>query len=111
MSALTTVQAAVFDIAHLFRIATREHLGHQPIVVGGLIPWMGALKRLPVIGKDLLKDTPIPGGCCQHPRSPSEGGGGCDSAVVVPRLLRPVHSSSTTAITAYRSNTKNEKSY
>jgi hypothetical protein len=30
--------------------------------------------------------------------------------VVVPRLLRAVHSSSTMAITAYRSNTKNENS-
>ena len=71
---LAAVQTAVFDVADLFRIATREHLAHQPIVIGGLIARMGVLKRLPVIGKDLLKDTPVPGGCCKHPRPPSEGG-------------------------------------
>jgi hypothetical protein len=31
------------------------------------------LKHLPVIGKDLLKDTPVPCGCCQHLRPPSDG--------------------------------------
>jgi len=31
-----------------------------------------ALKHLlPVIGKDLLKDTPVPRGCCKHRRPPS----------------------------------------
>src|SRR5437870_1903718 len=45
---LAAVQAAIFDIADLFRVATCQHLRHQPIVVGGLIPWMGTLKRLPV---------------------------------------------------------------
>src|SRR2546426_8947400 len=33
MGALATLQAAVFDIAHLLRVATRQHLGHQAIVV------------------------------------------------------------------------------
>ena len=37
-----------------------KHLAHQIIVIGGLIPRMGVLKRLPVIGKDLLKDAPVP---------------------------------------------------
>jgi hypothetical protein len=67
---------------------------------------MGVLKRLPVLGKDLLKDTPGPGGCCKHPRPPSEGGWDCGGAMVVPRLLRTVHSSSTMAITAYTSGVK-----
>src|SRR5215475_750392 len=111
MLALSTVQAAVFDVPALCRIATREHLRHQTAVIGGLIARMSVLKRLPVIGKDLLKDTPVPGGCCKHPRPPSEGGWDCDGAVVVPRLSRAVHSSSTMAITAYRANTKNENSY
>src|SRR5215475_15213591 len=75
MLALSTVQAAVFDVPALCRIATREHLRHQTAVIGGLIARMSVLKRLPVIGKDLLKDTPVPGGCCKHPRPPSEGEG------------------------------------
>src|SRR5262247_3974716 len=111
MLALAAVQTAILDVPELCRIATREHLRHQTVVIGGLIARMSVLKRLPVIGKDLLKDTPVPGGCCQHPRLPSEGGWNCDGAVVVPRLLRAVHSSSPMAITAYRSNTKNANSY
>src|SRR5881398_2495794 len=108
---LAAVQTAVCDVPDLFRIATREHLRHQTVIIGGLIARMGVLKRLPVIGKDLRKDPPVPGGCCKHPRPPSEGEWDCHGAMVVPRLLRAVHSSSTRAITAYRSNTKNENSY
>src|SRR5712691_11611972 len=33
---------------------------------------MGVLKGLPVVGKDLLQDTPVPCGYCQHPRPPSQ---------------------------------------
>jgi len=33
---------------------------------------MGLLERLPVLGKDLLKDTPVPCGCCKHRRPPRE---------------------------------------
>jgi hypothetical protein len=84
----------IIEVPALFRIATREHLRHQTVVIGGLIARMGVLKCLPVIGKDLLKDTLVPGGCCKHPRPPSEGGWDYDGAVVVPRLLRAVHSSS-----------------
>src|SRR5215470_1850234 len=82
MLALSTVQAAVFDVPHLCRVATRQHLGHQVLRVGRLVAWMGVLKRLPVIAKDLLKDTPVSGGCCKHPRPPSEG----DGIVTVPWL-------------------------
>ena len=70
---LATVQAVVFDVADLLRIATRQHLRDQASVVGRLIARIGALKRLPVIGKNLFEDTPVPHGCCQHPRPPSEG--------------------------------------
>src|SRR5262249_23451160 len=73
--ALAAVQAAVFDGADLLRIATREHLRDQAIVVGHLIARRDALKRVPVIGKDLFEDTPVPRGCCQHPRPPREGVG------------------------------------
>ena len=57
---LAAVQTAVLDVPDLFRITTRQHLRHQPVVIGGLIARMGVLKRLPMIGKDLLKDTPVP---------------------------------------------------
>ena len=60
MGALATLQAAVFDVTHLFRVATPEHLRHQTIIVGRLVARMGVLKGLPVIGTDLLKDTPVP---------------------------------------------------
>ena len=60
MGALTAVQAAVFDIAHLCRVATRQPLGYEAIVGRRLIPRLGVLKRLPVIGKDLLQDAPVP---------------------------------------------------
>jgi hypothetical protein len=43
---------------------------------------MGALKRLPVIGEDLLEDTPVPRGYCHHAVAPSEG----DTLVTVQRL-------------------------
>jgi len=66
-----TVQAAVFDVAHLRGVATREHLGHQAIVIPGLVARMGTLKRLPVVGKDLLEDVPVPRGRCKHTRAPS----------------------------------------
>src|SRR5712691_4516528 len=64
-------KAAVLHIAHLLGLPAREHLGHQTIIIGGLIARMGVLKYLPVIGKNLLEDTPVPGGCCQHTGAPS----------------------------------------
>jgi hypothetical protein len=58
--ALATLQAAVLNIAHLVWIPARQHLGHQAIIVGRLVAWMRVLKGLPVIGKNLLEDTPVP---------------------------------------------------
>jgi hypothetical protein len=110
MRTLPTVQAALFDIPHRGRIATRQPLGNHVIIGGRLVARMGLLKPLPGLGKELLKDTPVRGGGCKHPPPPSEGGWDCDGAVVVPRLLRTVHSSSPMAIPAYRSNTKNANS-
>ena len=62
MLRLAAVQAAVFNVTHLVWVATCQHLGYQPIVVGGLITGMDTLKRVPVIGKELLEDTPVPRG-------------------------------------------------
>src|SRR6266851_7036102 len=52
---------------------------------------MGVLKRLPVIGKDLLEDTPVPRGCCNHRVAPSGG----DTIVTVQRLYHALAASST----------------
>src|SRR5215510_7445649 len=41
---LTTVQTAVFDVAHLRGLAPGEHLAYQIMVIGSLIPRMGVLK-------------------------------------------------------------------
>ena len=67
------MQLAVTAHAHLVRVATCQHFGYQTIVVGCLIPWMGTLKRVPVIGKDLLEDTPVPRGWWHHRSAPSQG--------------------------------------
>src|SRR5712691_11427359 len=91
MGALATPQAAVFDIAHLFRIATRQHLGHQTLVVERLVARMGVGKRVPVIGKDLLEDTPVPRGLYQHRSAPSWG----HQIVAVKRLYHASSASST----------------
>src|SRR5215813_5331964 len=91
MLALSTVQAAVFDVPHLFRVAARQHLGHQVVVVGRLVARMGALKRLPMVSKDLLEDIPVPRGGCYHRIAPSWG----DQLVAVPRLYHASAASST----------------
>ena len=80
--ALAAMLVAVFDIPHLFRIATRQHLGHQIIIVGCLIARMGVGESVPVVGKDLLEDVPVPRGCCHHRVAPSGG----DRIVTVQRL-------------------------
>ena len=80
--ALAAVQAAVLNIAYFFRVAARQHLGHQAIVVRRLVARMSMLKRLPVVSKDLLEDVPVPRGCCHHRVAPSGG----DRIVTVQRL-------------------------
>src|SRR5215470_15026836 len=91
MGALATPQAAVFDIAHLFRVATRQHLRHQALGVGRLVARMGVGKRVPVIGKELLEDTPVPRGLYQHRLAPSWG----HQLVAVKRLYHASAASST----------------
>src|SRR5437762_9959831 len=73
MGALATPQAAVFNIAHLLRVATRQHLGHQALVVGRLVAGMCVGKRVPVLGKERLEDIPVPKGAGYH-RVPPSGG-------------------------------------
>src|SRR5215475_3846244 len=91
MLPLATVLAAVLDIPYLLRVATRQHLGHEAFVVGRLVTRMGVLKRVPVIGKDLLEDIPVPRGLGHHGGAPSEG----DTIVAVKRLYHGSPASST----------------
>src|SRR5215475_16111313 len=93
MLALSTVQAAVFDVPHLFRVATRQHLGHQVIIVGRLVARMGVCEPVPVLSKDLLEDTPVPRGLYQHRLAPSWG----HQLVAVKRLYHASAASSTPA--------------
>ena len=74
MLALSARLAAVFDIAHVVGVATIEHLGHETVIVCRLITGTKAFELIPVIGKDLLEDTPVPGSLCQHRVAPSWGG-------------------------------------
>src|SRR5205807_3238377 len=48
--------------------------GHKVIVVGRLVARMGVCEPVPVLGKDLLEDVPVPRGCCKHEGAPSESG-------------------------------------
>src|SRR5712691_2731030 len=91
MGALSTLQAAVFDIAHLRRVTTLEHLGHKAIVVGRLVAWMGVYKLVPVLGKDLLEDAPVPRGLCHHRVALSWG----VDLVAVQRFYHASHAPST----------------
>src|SRR5262249_32992914 len=86
MLTLSTVQAAVFDVPHLFRVATRQHLGHQVIIVGRLVARMGAGEPVPVRSKELLEDTPVPRRGYTHQGPRSWGRVGWGPAVVPPRL-------------------------
>ena len=60
MGALTALQTAVRDIAHLVGLSTPEHLGYQASVVGHLGAWMDMFEPIPVLSKDLLEDIPVP---------------------------------------------------
>jgi hypothetical protein len=64
--ALSAIQAAVFDIADLFRIATAEHLLHESIIVSPIVAGMPLFKSIPVIIEDLFKDIPAWNEFCFH---------------------------------------------
>ena len=77
-------------MSSLSRVATPEHLGHQAIIVRRLVTRKGVLKRGPVLGKDLLEDTPVPRGLYHHRVAPRWGG----SMVAVQRLYHVSSASS-----------------
>src|SRR6188474_3202925 len=73
MLALTTVETPVLDIAHLVGVAAVEHLLHEAVIVRRVVVRTELFKPLPVIGKDLLENTPVPGGLRHHRVAPSWG--------------------------------------
>ena len=56
--ALSTIEASMFDIADLIRVATSEHLVYQFIIVSVMITRIELLKFIPVIMKYLFKYVP-----------------------------------------------------
>ena len=73
MGALSTVETAVFDITHLVRIPTPEHLVDEAIIVARMVAWVDACEPVPVLDKDLFEDVPVLRGCCKHQGTPSGG--------------------------------------
>src|SRR5919199_540369 len=102
MGALSTVQTAVFAIAHFLRVPTPEHLVHETIIVGGMVARIDVLKPVPVLDKDLLEDVPVLRGCCKHAGAPSWGRGIC--AVQLLYHVSPPQSTPSSAFTEARSS-------
>jgi hypothetical protein len=82
MFALATVKTSVFDIAHPVGVAAVEHLLYETVIVRRVVARTELFKPLPVIVKDLLEDTPVPGSLHHHRVAPSWG----DQIVLVKRL-------------------------
>ena len=53
---LSTIEASMFEVSDLVRIATGEYLVDQLIIVSVIITRVELLKFIPVIMKDLFKD-------------------------------------------------------
>jgi hypothetical protein len=75
MFTLTTMETSVFDIAHLLRIATPEHLVDEAIIVGRVVARTELFKPIPVIDEYLFEDVPVPRRFDTHQIAPSEGVG------------------------------------
>jgi len=58
MFALATIQASIFNVSDLLRVATPEHLFHQTIIVATIITEMPLFEFIPVVDKYLFKDIP-----------------------------------------------------
>ena len=56
--ALSTIEASMFEVSDLVRIATGKHLVDQLIIVSCIITRMELLKFVPVIMEYLFKDVP-----------------------------------------------------
>src|SRR5919106_1999426 len=72
MGAFATVLTAIFDIAHLVGVTAVEHLLHNTIIIAGVVARRDLFEAVPVIGKDLLEDAPIPRRLDHHQSALSE---------------------------------------
>src|SRR5438477_2719828 len=77
MGALTTLQTAIFDRAHLVGIPAPEHLLDKFIIVAAIVPRIDVYKSVPVIGKDLFEDAPRRRSCCSHQAASLQSVGLC----------------------------------
>ena len=66
MFSLSTLQASIFEIADLVRLATPEHLVHESVIIGTLITGRLLFKPIPVILEYLFTDIPRWSGFCFH---------------------------------------------
>src|SRR6266446_6034490 len=66
MCALSTMQTAVLDRAHLVRIPTPEHLVQKTVIGALIITRIAACEPVPVLDKDLFEDVPGRRGFCSH---------------------------------------------
>src|SRR5438132_11694572 len=73
MFALSTVETAVFDIAHVVRIRTPEHLVDDAIIVARTVARIDACDAVPVLDKELFEAVPVLRGCCRHHGAPRWG--------------------------------------
>jgi hypothetical protein len=71
MVSFPTMETALVDRAHLFRLTAREPLGHESVRVGRIITMLGWCTPVPVLNKNLLEDVPVPRGFCDHRGAPS----------------------------------------
>jgi hypothetical protein len=76
MLPLATMQTPIFDIPHLLRVPTPEHLVHEAVIVGRMVARIDACEPVPVLGKDLCEDVPVRRGFCSH-QAASLRGVGC----------------------------------
>src|SRR5438128_7773706 len=77
MGALTTLQTAIFDRAHLVGIPAPEHLLDKFIIVAAIVPRIDVCKSVPVLGKDLFEDAPRRRSCCSHQAASLQSVGVC----------------------------------
>src|SRR5207247_689961 len=73
MGALPAIQTPVFNRAHLCRVSAGKQLVDEAIIVARIIARIDAFEPVPMLGKDLLEDVPVPRGCYKHQGAPSWG--------------------------------------
>ena len=81
------METSIFDIAHLVRITTPEHLVDEVIVVGRIVTRTELFKLLPMFGKNLFED--IPAGKDLGSHGSTSRWGVVEPRWITPGLLKP----------------------